>query len=152
MNGFPLDTAKKLMRDLVRVIRPTDTFNVVLFADGANVLAPHSLPATAFNLATAIRFIGPQSGGGGTDLLSAMKTSFALPRDPGVSRTIVLLTDGYVEAEGDVFGFIRDHLDRGNVFSFGIGSSVNRYLIEGVAKAGLGEPFVVLRPEEAPAA
>jgi len=29
------------------------------------------------------------------------------------------------------------------MFAFGIGSSVNRYLIEGVAKAGMGEPFVV---------
>src|SRR5262249_39597828 len=46
--------------------------------------------------------------------------------------------------------YIRDHLDQGNVFSFGIGSSVNRYLIEGVAKAGMGEAFVVTQAEEAP--
>jgi len=32
------------------------------------------------------------------------------------------------------------------VFSFGIGSSVNRFLIEGVAKAGAGEPFIVTDP------
>src|SRR5205814_8095433 len=31
MNGFPLDTAKKLMGDLVNVLRPFDTFNVVVF-------------------------------------------------------------------------------------------------------------------------
>jgi Ca-activated chloride channel family protein len=37
------------------------------------------------------------------------------------------------------------------VFSFGIGSSVNRYLIEGVAKAGMGEPFIVTQESEAPA-
>jgi Ca-activated chloride channel family protein len=38
------------------------------------------------------------------------------------------------------------------VFSFGIGSSVNRHLIDGVAKAGQGEPFVILDPKQAPAA
>ena len=63
----------------------------------------------------------------------------ALPRSEGVSRTIVLLTDGYIDAERDVFEFIRSHLDETNVFAFGIGSGVNRYLIEGVARAGLGD-------------
>ena len=42
------------------------------------------------------------------------------------------------------------NLDQCNVFSFGIGSSVNRYLIEGVAKAGMGEPFIVTQEAEAP--
>lgn len=37
------------------------------------------------------------------------------------------------------------------MFAFGIGSAVNRYLIEGVAKAGMGEPFIVTQEEEAPA-
>src|SRR5262249_27433832 len=37
-----------------------------------------------------------------------------------------------------------------NVFAFGIGTAVNRYLIEGVAHAGQGEPFVVTGPAAAP--
>src|SRR5437899_12020327 len=65
-----------------------------------------------------------------------MERVFAIPRREGVARTIVLITDGYIEAEKDVFDYVRDHLDRGNVFCFGIGSSVNRYLLEGVARAG----------------
>ena len=149
MNGFPLDTAKKLMRDLVRVVRPSDTFNVVLFADGSRTLAPSSLPASTENLERALRFIGPQPGGGGTELLAALKRAVGLPRTaPNVARTVVLLTDGYVDAEKETFGYIREHLDQANFFSFGIGSSVNRFLIEGVARAGQGEPFVVTRPEE----
>jgi Ca-activated chloride channel family protein len=35
------------------------------------------------------------------------------------------------------------------VFSFGIGSSVNRHLMEGLARAGMGEPFVITKPAEA---
>ena len=149
MNGFPLDTAKKLMRDLVRVVRPTDTFNVVLFADGSRTLSPFSLPASTENLERAFRFIGPQPGGGGTELLAALKRAVALPRTaPNVARTVVLLTDGYIDAEKETFGYIREHLGQANFFSFGIGSSVNRFLIEGVARAGQGEPVVVTRPEE----
>src|SRR5262249_10126270 len=47
---------------------------------------------------------------------------------------------------------IHDNLDNTNFFAFGIGSSVNRYLIEGVARAGQGEPFIVTAPQEASAA
>ena len=149
MNGFPLDTAKKLMGDLIQVLRPTDTFNVVLFADGSKTLAPESLSATNANLLRAVHFIGPQRGGGRTELLAAIKQANSIARQPNVSRTIVLLTDGYIDVEKDCFAYIRDHLDQTNVFSFGIGSSVNRYLVEGVARAGQGEPFVVTKPEEA---
>jgi Ca-activated chloride channel family protein len=149
MNGFPLDTAKRLMRDLVHVVRPTDTFNVIVFADGSRTLAPASLPASSENLERALRFIGPQPGGGGTELLAALKRAVALPRTAAnVARTVVLLTDGYIDAEKETFGYIRDHLDEASFFSFGIGSSVNRFLIEGVARAGQGEPFVVTKPEE----
>ncbi len=59
------------------------------------------------------------------------------------------MTDGYVDGEQGVFQYIRENLNHSNVFAFGIGSSVNRYLIEGVAKAGMGEPFIVSNPSEA---
>jgi Ca-activated chloride channel family protein len=149
MNGFPLDTAKALLADLIRVLWPSDTFNIVLFASGSATMAERSLPATPANLRRALGFIGPQSGGGGTELLAALKTAFDIPRVEGTSRSVVLITDGYIEAEKDVFDYVRTHLDRGSVFSFGIGSGVNRYLIEGVARAGLGELFVVTEPQDA---
>jgi len=152
MNGFPIDTAKKLMGDLVDVLRPTDTFNILVFADGSRMFAPESVEATLPNLVRALQFIGPKEGGGGTELLAAIKKGLALPRRPNVSRTVVLLTDGYIDAEKDVFGYVRSHLDQANLFAFGIGSSVNRHLIEGVARAGQGEPFVVTGPDEAPEA
>jgi Ca-activated chloride channel family protein len=152
MHGFPLDTTKTLMRDLVGVLRPSDTFNVVVFADGSETFASGSVPATQPNLVRALQFIGRKDGGGGTRLLAALQRAMALPRQPAVARSIVLITDGYIEAEADAFQYVREHLDDASVFAFGIGSSVNRFLIEGVARAGLGEPFVVTQPSEAPAA
>jgi Ca-activated chloride channel family protein len=152
MHGFPLDTTKRLMSDLVGVLRPSDTFNVVVFADGSETFASGSMPATQPNLARALQFIGRKDGGGGTRLLAALQRAMSLPRQPAVARSIVLITDGYIEAEADAFEYVREHLDDASVFAFGIGSSVNRFLIEGVARAGLGEPFVVTQPSEAPAA
>jgi Ca-activated chloride channel family protein len=149
MHGFPLDTGKTLMGDLANVLRPSDAFNVVVFADGTETFAPVSVSATGANLARALQFIGRKQGGGGTRLLAALERAVALPRQPGVSRSIVLLTDGYIEAEADVFDYVRDRLHDANVFAFGIGSSVNRFLLEGVARAGRAEPFIVTDPAEA---
>jgi Ca-activated chloride channel homolog len=148
MNGFPLATAKTLMRELVMELKRTDTFNIVVFASGSETYSRASVPATDGNLELALEFIGAKNGGGGTELLAALQRSVAIERQPGVSRSIVLVSDGFIEAEADVFDYVRDQRDDVNVFAFGIGSSVNRFLIEGVAKAGLGEPFIVTKPEE----
>jgi Ca-activated chloride channel family protein len=98
-----------------------------------------------------VDLIDQQRGSGGTELLAAMQNAMDLPRQQGVSRSIVLVTDGYISAEQAVFDHIRENLNNTNVFAFGIGSSVNRYLIEGVARAGMGEPFVVTDESEAAA-
>jgi Ca-activated chloride channel family protein len=81
-----------------------------------------------------------------------MQKALSLPRNENFCRTVITITDGFIGAEKDVFALIGQNLGMSNFFSFGIGSSVNRYLIEGIAKAGLGEPFVVTKPEEAPEA
>ena len=151
MHGFPLEVAKTLLRDLIGSLRPVDRFNVVLFAGGSNLLAEASLPATAENVRRAVELIERERGGGGTELVPALRRALALPREEGISRTVVVVTDGYVSAERETFELIRASLGDANLFAFGIGSSVNRFLIEGMARAGKAEPFVVLRAEEAAA-
>ncbi len=151
MHGFPLDISKKLLRDLIGGLRATDTFNVVLFSGGSTVMAERSLPATRDNIAKAIQVIDHQTGGGGTELLPALRTALSLPGAERVSRSIVIATDGFVSVEKEAFDLIRGNLGNANMFAFGIGSSVNRHLIEGMARVGMGEPFVITKPDEAPA-
>jgi len=149
MSGFPLNTAKTLLRDLIGNLKETDRFNLILFAGGSPVLAKSSIPASPVNIRHAVRLIETQRGGGGTELLSALRKGLALPRDDAFARTMIIVTDGYIGAEREVFEEIQQNLDRTNVFAFGIGSSVNRHLIEGMAKAGQGKPFVVTDPRQA---
>ncbi|HEY0727304.1 MAG TPA: VWA domain-containing protein, partial [Pyrinomonadaceae bacterium] len=141
--------SKKLLRELIGKLRPFDLFNVILFAGDSTVLSPHSLEANQQNIAGAIALIEEQRGAGGTELLAAMEQAMSLPRQEGISRSLLLVTDGFVAGEQGVFDHIRNNLNRCNVFAFGIGSSVNRYLIEGVAKAGMAEPFIVTEENEA---
>lgn len=150
MSGFPLDTAKTLMRDLLGNLRPTDRFNVLLFAGGSSLFAPHSVAVAKDQIDDAVAFIDRETGGGGTELLPALQRAMKLPpASKDVSRTFVVVTDGYISEETAMFDQIRGHLGEANVFAFGIGSSVNRFLIDGIAKAGQGEPFVVLDPTKA---
>lgn len=150
MRGFPLETAKAVMRDLVGNLQPADRFNVLLFSGDSRVLAEKSLAGTPENLNKAIAFIDEQRGGGGTELLPALRRALGLSSAKDVSRTVVVVTDGYVRVEAETFDLIRNRLNEANLFAFGIGSSVNRHLIEGMARVGMGEPFVVTGAEAAP--
>lgn len=146
MHGFPLDTARALMSDLLPSLRASDTFNLLLFAGGNRVLAPQSIPATEQNVRHALDVLAHESGGGGTELLPALRQALAMPSDRDRSRVFVVVTDGYVAVEREAFELVRRNLSQANLFAFGIGSSVNRALIEGLARAGQGEPFAVLEP------
>jgi Ca-activated chloride channel family protein len=149
MHGFPIETAKTLLRGLVGNLRETDTFNIIPFAGGHSLFAPRSVPATRGNVEAAVRFINGQRGNGSTELLAALRGALAMPNDGQRARSFVVITDGYVTVEKEAMDMIRANLGQANVFAFGIGSSVNRFLIEGLARAGRGESFVVLTEREA---
>jgi Ca-activated chloride channel family protein len=144
-----LNITKQLMRDLLSGMRRIDHFNILLFSGGSAVLSERSLSATNSNIDRGIEFVTNQRGGGGTRLLPAMKRALALPHEEGTSRIVVVATDGYVSVEKETFELIRRSLGEANLFAFGIGSGVNRFLIEGMARAGMGEPLVILKPEGA---
>jgi Ca-activated chloride channel family protein len=149
MHGHPLNTAKALLRNLIGGLRPSDSFNVVLFSGSSRVLSEASVPATQANINRAIKTIDQMGGGGSTEIVPALRRVAALPKPADVSRSVIVVTDGYVAVENEVFQLVRRNLDSANVFAFGIGSSVNRHLIEGLARAGQGEAFIVTKPERA---
>ncbi|MEM8906689.1 MAG: TonB family protein [Bacteroidota bacterium] len=151
MNGFPLETSKALLKDLIGQLRSSDRFNVLLFAGSAAFYSKASVEATPGNIEQAVQFIRRQRGSGGTRLLQAIQRAMAVPKLEGFSRSFVIATDGYVNVEAAAFDYIRDHLHQANFFSFGIGRSVNRHLIEGLARIGGGTPCVVTDSKTAPA-
>ena len=149
--GFPIEVSKTLMKEMIQNLRPQDLFNVMVFEGSSALWAPSSQHATPENLKQALDFVRDQNAGGGTELGSALRRALTLPRVPGISRSFVVSTDGYISADASIFDLIRKNLGNANLFAFGIGSSVNRHLIEGMAHAGQGEPFIVMKPDQAAA-
>ena len=149
MHGFPLTVSKALIKEIIGNLRGEDYFNILFFAGGSKVLSPYPLRATEGNKAKAFVMLEEQRGGGGTRIFPALQRALSLQKREGLSRIVVVATDGYVAVEKEVFDLMRENLNEANFFAFGIGKGVNRYLIEGMARVGRGEPFVATNSEEA---
>ncbi len=153
MSGVPLSQAKAAMRRALRALGPDDTFNVHTFAGHSARAFDGPRPANKTNIDHALRFIDAARAGGGTYLAEAVKHALS-DVGPGRHRYVVFLTDGYVGNESEIFAhaeaLVRAQEKAGRkarVFGMGIGSSVNRHLIEGLAKAGDGTAMYVLVDE-----
>ncbi len=149
MNGKPIQTAIELYGNLLEGTNETDMFNVIKFAGSNEVLADKSMPATKDNLQEGFDFLSNERGGGGTELLPALKRAMDLPKTDGYSRSVILITDGFITADLEVIEYVSQNLDKGNIFPFGIGTSVNRYIIEGLANISMSEPFIITDMDEA---
>lgn len=147
MIGFPIAAAKRIIRQLVSKLRYQDTFNVMLFSGGAEILGKRSVEASKENIDKAIQLIESVQGGGGIELEWALLKALALPENQGVSRNIVIITDGYIEGEERVFDFIRN--SRTHISVFGVGAKANRPLIEVMSHVGMKKTFIASTPETA---
>src|SRR5207237_6581780 len=74
----------------------------------------------------------------GTMMIEGIKAALDFPHDPRRLRFVCFLTDGYIGNESEILAEIHKRLGSSRIFSFGIGSAVNRYLIANMAKAGNG--------------
>lgn len=151
MRGEPLQVTRTVLRDLVSGLRPGDRFSLMQFTGASVGLGDKPMPATQAQVSRALKAVERLRGGGAADLVPALKRIAALPRDPELSRSVVLVTDGHVAVEGDVLRRVRKTLGGARVFTFGVGTSVNRPVVEALARAGSGESFIVEQPEAAAA-
>ncbi|HZP67480.1 MAG TPA: VIT domain-containing protein, partial [Rudaea sp.] len=151
MHGQPLALAQSLMIDLLKTLNAGDRFNIVMFSGDSKVLSPQvSIVADADAQQRADAFMHSGFGGGGTELVEALKVAYGIPATPALARTVVVITDGEIPSGGVEFRLVRDHLAEANVFAFGIGAGVNRPVIENLARGGMGEAFIVQDFEQGP--
>lgn len=176
MAGAPIGAAKAIVSRALDALREDDTFNLVTFAGHTDVLFAAARPATSENRAAAAAFLAATGGGGGTEMMTAIRAALepeavrrTVRRGPrrvrvlGESesdepahtvapvRVVAFLTDGLVENDLAILDAVRRHAATTRVFSFGIGASVNRFLIDGLARAGRGAAEIVLPGESADA-
>ncbi len=96
------------------------------------------IEASRANIKRAVAYVESLQGEGGTMMIEGIKAALDFPHDPQRLRFVCFFTDGYISNEAEILGEIRKRLGPSRIFSFGIGSAVNRYLIEHMGKAGRG--------------
>ena len=147
MRGFPLAKSKEAMRRLIKGMRPTDRFNVVRFAGDTGTLWKQPRLYTHAYANEALHYVNSFRGRGGTEMGKGILEALAQPAADGYLRIAFLLTDGYIGNEFGIYQTIEKERRGARVFSLGVGSSVNRYLLDRAAEIGRGEAFYV-RPDE----
>ncbi|HKQ08551.1 MAG TPA: VIT and VWA domain-containing protein [Blastocatellia bacterium] len=138
MDGFPIEKAKESMKLALDGLYPQDTFNLITFAGDTHILFPQPVPATRANLQKAQAFLASRSGAGGTEMMKAIKAALDPSDAQDHVRIVCFMTDGYVGNDMEIVGEVQKH-PNARVFSFGIGSSVNRFLLDKMAEEGRGE-------------
>ena len=152
MSGFPIEKAKEVIDLALNGMYPRDTFNLITFAGDTHLLFPAPRPATNENVARAKEFLRTRQGGGGTEMMKAIRTALAPSDSQEHVRIVCFLTDGYVGNDMAIIGELQRHANA-RVFSFGIGSSVNRFLLDKMAEEGRGEvEYVALNDDGSAAA
>ncbi|HEV2987741.1 MAG TPA: VIT domain-containing protein [Candidatus Angelobacter sp.] len=155
MDGFPLEMAKKTIRRALDNLRPEETFNLITFSGDTRILFPEPVPPTQENIAAAKTVLDGAYGSGGTEMMGAIRAALgdgeASPKPAGgvePVRVVCFMTDGYVGNDAEIVAEVQKHPEA-RVFSFGIGTAVNRFLLSKMAEAGRGEVEFVTKSSEA---
>lgn len=148
MGGAPLAQLLAFSRALVQGLRTGDRLEMIAFSNSQHRWQLEPVRIDERTRAQALAWLASQRAGGGTAMHEAV-TEALRPLRPDAERQVVLVTDGYIGFEGEVVGRIRRALPRGSrIHVVGVGSSVNRTLTTGVARAGGGHEAIVA-PDEA---
>jgi Ca-activated chloride channel family protein len=138
MSGKPLEQAKSAIRRGLDALRPGDSFQLINFSLSAGQLGRQPLEATPQNIERARRFLANLSAEGGTMMIEGIKAALDFAHDPERLRFVCFLTDGYIGNESEILTTVATRLGASRIFSFGVGSSPNRYLMDSMARIGRG--------------
>ncbi|MEP6901476.1 MAG: TonB-dependent receptor [Actinomycetota bacterium] len=138
MDGFPIKKAKEAMNLTLDNLNPNDTFNLITFAGDTRILFDNPIAATKENLEKAKKWLSNTDSGGGTEMMTAIRAALAPSDSQSHVRVVCFMTDGQVGNEAEIIAEVQKH-PNARVFAFGIGDSVNHYLLDEISREGRGD-------------
>ena len=138
MNGTSIEQARGALLQALDRLSPGDRFGILAFNNNYREFASEPLVASAENVAAARRFVKNLSAEGGTEMLPALVHLMHKPEIPGYLRHIVLLTDGDLGNEEEIFAAMRHDLGGARLYTVAIGSAPNFFLATKMAQYGRG--------------
>lgn len=148
MSGESMAQAKSGLKRCLNILGPDDRFTVVRFASDFSWFSPALRNATPDKLDAAVEYIAGLDADGGTEMQPALEYALNIPRTAGRMPMVLFLTDGDVGDEGDLIRLLSQKLGNARLFTFGIGSAPNEFLMHRMAQAGRGQSRFIRSHED----
>lgn len=138
MDGEPINASKLFMKHALNGLRAQDYFRIIRFSNNATEFISGPVPATRENVARGLDYVNSMTADGGTEAMEGITKAFSVAQQPDTLRLVVLLTDGYIGNEASVLEETAAKMGDARIYAFGVGTSVNRYLLEEMGRVGRG--------------
>lgn len=138
MAGPSIDQAKRALAGALTRLSAQDRFNIIQFNHTVRSLFSVPQPVTITTIKQAVRYTEQLSADGGTEVLPALRQALKSPEDSSRLQQIILLTDGQVGNEEELFELLHQRAGTRRLFTVGIGSTPNSYLMRKAAEFGRG--------------
>jgi Ca-activated chloride channel homolog len=138
MSGEPINQAKNAIKYALDELQPQDSFQIIRFSNNASALGASPLPATPKNINAGKNYLRKLKGSGGTMMIEGITAALNFPHDKEKLRVVCFMTDGYIGNEAQILKAVKERVGEARIFSFGVGSSPNRYLMQRMASLGRG--------------
>jgi len=143
MGGRPLDQAQQVVAAMLETLGPNDRIELIEFGSRPKRFKRKPIPATEKNRAAALKWVRALRSSGCTEMHRAVMEALA-PLRPESQRQVILITDGYIGFEQEIVAtLLRELPDGARLHTIGVGSSVNRTLTQGAARAGRGTELLI---------
>ena len=143
MGGRPLDQAQQVVAAMLQTLGPNDRIELIEFGSRPKRFKKAPIPATEKNRAAALKWVRALRSSGCTEMHRAVMEALA-PLRPESQRQVILITDGYIGFEQEIVATLLRELPEGaRLHTIGVGSSVNRTLTQGAARAGRGTELLI---------
>ena len=137
MQGDSIEQAKRALEICLKGLQQGVRFNLCRFGSSHEFLFKEPESYSESTLGKAIAYLRRVDADlGGTEILKPLKAICSNGNEG--RQDIILLTDGEVGNEEEIFGLIREHRSNTRVFPVGIGAGCNEHFIKGLARAGNG--------------
>ena len=147
MSGDSIAQVRIAGERILESLRPGDLFDIVAFGSRHRALFGRETPASAANVARARRFVrGLDADMGGTEIQAALRAAYRIAGEPGMTRDLLLITDGEVWQTRSAVDEARRSGHR--IFTVGVGSSVAEPFVRALAKATGGACELVAPRED----
>ena len=139
MGGASIRQARQSLSLAVARLNESDVFNIIEFDNATRTLFDAPRPATAAHKRKAVNWIERLQASGGTHMLPALTAALRNSSDDtGRLKQVIFLTDGAIGHEQDLFETIAARRGQARIFTVGIGSAPNSFLMSRAAELGRG--------------